>query len=43
MKETHGDFNDYCVERWRITRQHADRQIAAVKIAERLEPLGAIP
>lgn len=42
-RETHGTFEDYCRERWSISRAHAYRQIEAAGIAAALSPVGDIP
>jgi ParB family chromosome partitioning protein len=42
-RETHATFEAYCRERWGWTRQHANRQIQAARMAEVLEPMGPIP
>lgn len=42
-KETHGTFEEYCRERWRIERAHAYRLIEATKVVENLSPIGDIP
>lgn len=36
-------FEDYCQQRWDLTRQHANRLIAATEIVDALEPTGSIP
>ena len=41
-KETHSTFEDYCVERWLMTRQSANRLIASTKVINNLEPIGSI-
>jgi len=33
-------FEDYCQRRWNWSRTHADRQIAAAKVAGKLTPMG---
>jgi hypothetical protein len=42
-RETHGTFEDYCRERWSISRAHAYRQIEAAGVAAALSPVGDIP
>lgn len=37
-----GTFEDYCQERWGMTRQSANRMIAAAKTVGNLEPIGSI-
>ena len=39
----YGTFEDYCRERWGMNRAHANRLIAASKVVENLDPMGAIP
>jgi|GEM_PF-4584148 len=34
-------FEEYCRERWGMTRQHANRQIVAAEVAAALEPIGS--
>lgn len=42
-KDSYSTFEDYCIERWNITRQHANRLISSSKVIEILEPIGSIP
>ena len=42
-RETHTTFEAYCGERWGWTRQHANRQIAAARAVEEMEPMGSKP
>jgi hypothetical protein len=42
-RTTHSTFDTYCQERWGITPQHANRQIAAAEVVAALEPNGSIP
>lgn len=42
-RETHSTFDDYCRERWSISRAHAYRQIEAAGVAAALSPVGDIP
>lgn len=39
----HATFEDYCRERWAMSRQHANRLIAASEAMTTLEPMGSIP
>lgn len=39
----HQTFEDYCRERWHMTRIHANRLIAASEVVEILKPIGFIP
>jgi len=41
-RNTHGTFEEYCRERWRMERAHAYRLIDASKVAQNLSPLGDI-
>jgi hypothetical protein len=41
-RATHRAFEDYCQERWGMTRQHANRLIAAAETVKNLEPIGSI-
>jgi phage N-6-adenine-methyltransferase len=43
LYKAYGTFEHYCRERWRMTRQHANRTIAAAEVARALEPIGSIP
>lgn len=36
-------FEEFCLKRWRMTPQHANRLIAAADVARDLEPIGSIP
>ena len=40
-RETHTTFEDYCQQRWQITRHHANRMIVGAGVAEDLEPIGS--
>ena len=42
-RETYGTFEEYCQERWGMTRRHANRQIGAAHVVEVLGPIGPIP
>jgi len=42
-RDTYTTFEAYCRERWGWTRQHANRQIAAARVVEEMEPTGSIP
>jgi hypothetical protein len=42
-RATHGTFEEYCRERWSITRIHANRLVQAAEISENLKPIGFIP
>ena len=42
-RDTHPTFEDYCRERWGMSRRYANRQIEAAGVAETLTPIGAIP
>jgi len=42
-RETHGTFDDYCRERWGMSRFYAHRTIDAAKVADNLLPMGNIP
>jgi N6-adenosine-specific RNA methylase IME4 len=41
-RNTHGTFEDYCRERWRMERAHAYRLIDASEVAQNLSPIGDI-
>jgi len=40
-RQTHGTFEDYCRERWSMTRQHANRLVGAAGVVGALEPMGS--
>lgn len=40
---SHGNFEDYCRERWGMSRIHAHRLIDAATVADNLLPIGNIP
>lgn len=40
-RETHPTFEDYCQERWGMTRSTANRRILAIEVSTVLEPMGA--
>lgn len=42
-RATHKTFEDFCRERWDMTPQHANRIIAAAKVAQNLSPTGSKP
>ncbi len=42
-KENYSTFEDYCLKKWEITRQHANRLISSSKVIDILEPMGSIP
>lgn len=41
-REDYATFEEYCRGRWRMTRQHANRMIAAAEVVGYLEPIGSI-
>jgi hypothetical protein len=42
-KERYSSFEDYCEERWKISKTHANRLIGSSAVARNLAPIGAIP
>lgn len=42
-RNDYGTFEEYCRERWKISKTHANRMIGAADIAEDLTPIGVIP
>lgn len=42
-RQDHATFEDYCRERWGMSRVHAHRTIEAALVAENLLPMGNIP
>jgi hypothetical protein len=41
--QTHKTFEEYCRERWGMSKTHANRQIEAATIAGKLAPIGVTP
>ncbi len=41
-REDHSTFEDYCQERWGMTRRHANRLIEASEVIDNLGPIGPI-
>ena len=39
-KADYATFEDYCRERWGLTRRHVNRQIAAASVVSNLGPIG---
>lgn len=42
-RESFTTFEDYCRVRWSMTRQHANRLVAAAEVMANLEPIGSKP
>lgn len=42
-RATHATFEAYCQDRWSMTRQHANRTIAAAEVISGLEPISSTP
>lgn len=42
-RDTHGTFEDYCQERWSLTRRHVNRLVAASEVVREMGPTGPIP
>lgn len=42
-RETHNTFEDYCLQRWRISKTHANRLVQASKVMEVVTPTGVTP
>lgn len=42
-RTTHGTFEDYCRERWGMSKPHATRLIVAAEVTANLVPMGTIP
>lgn len=42
-RSTHMNFADYCEQRWGMSRQHADRLVAAADVVDDLTPIGVTP
>ena len=42
-RESHSDFESYVGERWKLSRAHAARLIAAAAVVQELSPTGDIP
>lgn len=42
-KETHGTFEEYCRDKWTMTKTHANRLIGSAEVTDNLTPTGVIP
>lgn len=42
-RATHATMEDYCRDRWSMSKRHANRMIAAAEVAVNLGPVGPIP
>jgi DNA N-6-adenine-methyltransferase (Dam) len=42
-RETHATFEDYCRERWQMSKTHANRKIQAAAVMRALAPIGVTP
>lgn len=42
-RQTHGTFDDYCQERWGMSKTHANRLINASAVMTNVIPIGVIP
>lgn len=42
-RESHGTFEDYCLDRWQFSKTQANRLVQASEVAEALAPMGVIP
>ena len=40
-RQTHDTFEDYCRERWGMSKSHANRLIDSGKVASEMAPIGA--
>jgi hypothetical protein len=41
--KSYDTFEQYCLQRWGMTRQHANRLIGSAAVVENLEPVGSTP
>lgn len=42
-RETHNRFEDYCQEKWELSKRYVNRLVAASEIAEEMGPMGPKP
>lgn len=42
-RSTHPTFEDYCRDRWGMSKSHANRYIDSAEVAKNLTPIGVIP
>ena len=42
-RDGHGTFEDYCRERWGMSKRHADRLIGSAEVVGNLTPIGVTP
>ena len=42
-RETHNTFEDYCLERWDISKTQANRLVQSSEVAHTLTPIGVMP
>lgn len=42
-RQTHSTFEDYCRERWGMSKTHANRMIDSAEVVSNLTPIGVIP
>lgn len=42
-RSTHGTFEEYCVQKWQLSKSHANRLVAASSAVEVVTPIGVIP
>ena len=42
-RESHGSFEEYCRQRWQMSRSYANRLIGASSVVRNLVPIGTIP
>ncbi len=40
-RATHGSFESYCREKWKMTPQHCNRLISSADVIQKLEPIGS--
>ncbi|MBD3882153.1 hypothetical protein IFO70_10320 [Phormidium tenue FACHB-886] len=41
-RDSHGDFETYCLDRWTISKTHANRLIEAAEVVSSMTPIGVI-
>lgn len=42
-RDQYATFEEYCRERWGMTRQHVNRLVVAAEVVNSMEPMGSIP
>ncbi|MCX5804182.1 MAG: hypothetical protein NTU69_11745 [Proteobacteria bacterium] len=42
-REQYGTFEEYCKEKWGMSKTHANRLISSTEVTDNLTPIGVIP